>query len=55
MLIVYCFYNKDINKNNFRQVLEVEEDDDADYDETYDELADLIENRMNMRSISFSL
>lgn len=54
MLKIYCLISNDINKDNIRQVHETEDDDDALYDETYDELADLIESRMNMRSVSFS-
>jgi hypothetical protein len=54
MLIICCHLSKDETKDNIRQVQETEEDDAANYDETYDELADLIESRMNMRSVSFS-
>lgn len=54
MLTIYCLISDDINENNFRQVKETDDEEDY-YDETYDELADLIENRMNMRSVSFSL
>jgi hypothetical protein len=54
MLIICCFLSDDINKDNLRQVQETEDDDDVNYDETYDELADIIESRMNMRSVSFS-
>jgi hypothetical protein len=56
MLKIYCLISNDINQDNIRQVQETEDDYDADveYDETYDELADLIESRMNMRSVSFS-
>jgi len=49
MLIICCHLSKDETKDNIRQVQETEEDDAANYDETYDELADLIESRMNMR------
>jgi hypothetical protein len=54
MLIICCHISKDETKDNIRQVQETEEDDAANYDETYDALADLIESRMNMRSVSFS-
>ena len=54
MLKIHCLISNDINQDNVRQVQETEDEDDAQYDETYDELADLIESRMNMRSVSFS-
>ena len=55
MLKICCIINDDVNENNIRQVQETEDDGDyPQYDETYDELADIIESRMNMRSVSFS-
>jgi|LakMenE01Jun11ns_1017448.scaffolds.fasta_scaffold7176696_1 hypothetical protein len=54
MLIICCHLSKDETKDNIRQVQETEDDDAAGYDEKYDELADIIESRMNMRSVSFS-